>query len=183
MKSVLICIMMLTAFAGSSSAQQTLDNSEVNSLWRTKKLSVKNGGQTPDVVTLLRAFYQAMPTWAVSQVLKQADHPAKGTRQSGTAAIWDGEEEGMNNGADFYSYRAQSTDYDYQDGAGPFDTAIRFSVGMEPIQGGDDDKVIKACDACYEELKHRPNRREGKVLVFKIRHPDGKQKVLKEYEF
>ena len=93
------------------------------------------------------------------------------------------EEEGMNNGADFYSYRAQSTDYDYQDGAGPFDTAIRFSVGMDPIQGGDDDKVIKACDACYEDLKQRPNRREGKVLVFKIRHPDGKQKVLKEYEF
>ncbi len=93
MKSVLICIIMLTAFTGSSSAQNTLDNSEVNSQWRTKKLSVKNGGNTPDIVTLLRAFYQAMPTWAVSQVLKQADHPAKGTRQSGTAVIWDGEEE------------------------------------------------------------------------------------------
>lgn len=85
--------MVLMAFAGSSSAQKTLDNSEVNSQWRTKKISVKDGGQTPDVVTLLRAFHQALPTWAVSQVLKQADHPAKGTRQSGTAAIWDGEEE------------------------------------------------------------------------------------------
>ena len=85
--------MVLMAIAGSSSAQKTLDNSEVNSQWRTKKISVKNGGQTPDVVTLLRAFHQALPTWAVSQVLKQADHPAKGTRQSGTAAIWDGEEE------------------------------------------------------------------------------------------
>ena len=93
MRRVLICIMVLMAFAGSSSAQKTLDNSEVNSQWRTKKISVKNGGQTPDVVTLLRAFHQALPTWAVSQVLKQADHPAKGTRQSGTAAIWDGEEE------------------------------------------------------------------------------------------
>lgn len=93
MRRVLICIMVLMAFAGSSSAQNTLDNSEVNSQWRTKKISVKDGGQTPDVVTLLRAFHQALPTWAVSQVLKQADHPAKGTRQSGTAAIWDGEEE------------------------------------------------------------------------------------------
>ena len=93
MRRVLICIMVLMAFAGSSSAQKTLDNSEVNSQWRTKKISVKDGGQTPDVVTLLRAFHQALPTWAVSQVLKQADHPAKGTRQSGTAAIWDGEEE------------------------------------------------------------------------------------------
>ena len=93
MRRVLICIIVLIAFIGSNSAQNTLDNSEVNSQWRTKKLSVKNGGQTPDVVTLLRAFHQALPTWAVSQVLKQADHPAKGTRQSGTAAIWDGEEE------------------------------------------------------------------------------------------
>ena len=93
MRRILICIMALMAFAGSSSAQKTLDNSEVNSQWRTKKISVKDGGQTPDVVTLLRAFHQALPTWAVSQVLKQADHPAKGIRQSGTAAIWDGEEE------------------------------------------------------------------------------------------
>ena len=93
MRRVLICIIVLIAFIGSNSAQNTLDNSEVNSQWRTKKISVKNGGQTPDVVTLLRAFHQALPTWAVSQVLKQADHPAKGTRQSGTAAIWDGEEE------------------------------------------------------------------------------------------
>ena len=93
MRRILICIIVLIAFIGSNSAQNTLDNSEVNSQWRTKKISVKNGGQTPDVVTLLRAFHQALPTWAVSQVLKQADHPAKGTRQSGTAAIWDGEEE------------------------------------------------------------------------------------------
>ena len=93
MRRVLICIIVLIAFIGSNSAQNTLDNSEVNSQWRTKKISVKDGGQTPDVVTLLRAFHQALPTWAVSQVLKQADHPAKGTRQSGTAAIWDGEEE------------------------------------------------------------------------------------------
>ena len=93
MRRILICIIVLTAFIGSNSAQNTLDNSEVNSQWRTKKISVKDGGQTPDVVTLLRAFHQALPTWAVSQVLKQADHPAKGTRQSGTAAIWDGEEE------------------------------------------------------------------------------------------
>ena len=93
MRRILICIMVLIAYVGSSNAQKTLDNSEVNSQWRTKKISVKDGGQTPDVVTLLRAFHQALPTWAVSQVLKQADHPAKGTRQSGTAAIWDGEEE------------------------------------------------------------------------------------------
>lgn len=32
------------------------------------------------------------------------------------------EEEGMNNSADFYSYRAFSNDFDYSDAAGPFDT-------------------------------------------------------------
>ena len=92
------------------------------------------------------------------------------------------EEAGMNDAGAFYSYRAQSHDYDYSDGAGPFDTAIRFSVGMDPIQGGADDKVIEACDACYEKLKQQPNRKKGKVFVFKIRHPDGKQKILKEYK-
>lgn len=93
------------------------------------------------------------------------------------------EEEGMNNGADFYSYRAFSNDFDYQDGAGPFDTAIRFSVGMDAFRGGDDAKVIEACDACYENLKQRLSGRSGKVIIFKTRHPDGKQKTLKEYEF
>ena len=93
------------------------------------------------------------------------------------------EEEGMNNGADFYSYRAFSNDFDYSDGAGPFDTAIRFSVGMDPFRGGDDAKVIEACDACYEDLKPRLSGRSGKVIIFKTRHPDGKQKTLKEYEF
>lgn len=93
MKRILVCIVGILILVCSTSAQDYLSNSEINSQWRTKKISVKNGGQTPDVVTLLRAFHQALPTWAVSQVLKQADHPAKGTRQSGTAAIWDGEEE------------------------------------------------------------------------------------------
>ena len=32
-------------------------------------------------------------SWVVGEVLKQADHPAKGTRQSGTASIWDGKED------------------------------------------------------------------------------------------
>ena len=93
------------------------------------------------------------------------------------------EEEGMNNGADFYSYRAQSTDYDYQDGAGPFDTAILNSVGLDPILGGNDDKVIEACNACYENLKQRLNGRSGMVVIIKTRHPDGKSKMLTAYAF
>lgn len=93
------------------------------------------------------------------------------------------EEEGMNNNADFYSYRAFSTDFDYSEATGAFDTAIRFSVGMDPFQGGNDAKVINACDACYENLKQRLSGRSGKVIIYKTRHPDGKQKNLKVYKF
>lgn len=93
------------------------------------------------------------------------------------------EEEGMYNAADFYSYRAFSNDFDYSDAAGPFDTAIRFAVGMEPFRGGNDAKVIEACDACYENLKQRLNGKSGKVIIYKFRHPDGKQLELKVYKF
>jgi hypothetical protein len=95
----------------------------------------------------------------------------------------DKEEEGMNDGFAYYNYRAMTEDFDYSDAAGPFDTAIRFSVGMEPFMGGDDNKVLRACDAVYEELKKELRGRSGKVSIIKIRHPDGKQMILKEYEF
>lgn len=72
---------------------QVMDNADVNARWRKTTIPVKNGGQAPDVVKLLRAFNQAMPTWVVGEVLEQADHPAKGTRQSGTASIWDGKDD------------------------------------------------------------------------------------------
>ena len=91
--------------------------------------------------------------------------------------------DGMNDSSALYSYRSFTTAFDYQDAAGPFDTAIRFSVGMEPIRGGADNEVIEACDACYENLKQKLEGKSGKVAILKTRHPDGKQKVLKEYEF
>ena len=83
---------MLAMGAGSVKAQ-LMDNAKVNAKWSKTTINVKNGGQAPDVVKLLRAFHEAMPTWVVGEVLEQADHPAKGTRQSGTALIWDGKEE------------------------------------------------------------------------------------------
>ena len=81
------------------------------------------------------------------------------------------------------SYKSFSTDFDYQDACGPFDTAIRFSVGLEPIMGGADGQVKEACDACYENLKTKLQGRSGKVVIFKTRRPDGRQKILKEYKF
>ena len=90
---------------------------------------------------------------------------------------------GMNDSNAFYSYKSFSTDFDYQDACGPFDTAIRFSVGLEPIMGGADGQVKEACDACYENLKTKLQGRSGKVIIFKTRRPDGIQKILKEYRF
>jgi hypothetical protein len=90
---------------------------------------------------------------------------------------------GMNDSNAFYSYKSFSTDFDYQDACGPFDTAIRFSVGLDAIMGGADDQVKEVCDACYENLKTKLQGRSGKVVIFKTRHPDGRQKILKEYKF
>jgi hypothetical protein len=91
--------------------------------------------------------------------------------------------EGMNDGRAYYTYKAQSNDFDYRDGAGPFDMAIRNSVGLEPILGGNDEKVIEACNACYENLKQRLNGKSGMVVIIKTRHPDGKSKMLTAYAF
>lgn len=90
-KTILALTMMVCAI--SVAAQDYLSNSEINSQWRQKSITVKNGGQTPDVVTLLKAFHQALPAWVVDEVLKQADHPAKGTRKSGTADIFESEDD------------------------------------------------------------------------------------------
>lgn len=91
--------------------------------------------------------------------------------------------EGMNDNRAYYGYNAFSVDFDYQDAAGPFDAAIKTAIGSEPILGGNDNKVVEACDWCYETLKPQLDGRDGTVIIIKTRHPDGKQKVLKEYKF
>ena len=91
--------------------------------------------------------------------------------------------EGMDDGNAYYTYRAHSDNLGYKEATGYFDTAIRFSVGMDPILGGNDDKVIEACDKCYEELTPKLKGKSGLVIIYKTRHPDGKQKNLKAYKF
>ena len=79
-----------------------------------------------------------------------------------------------------YSYVAHSNDFNY----GPFETAIKEALGgAERVPGGNDDKVKKACDKCYEEMKAQIKDKSGKVTIYKRRYPDGKQKVLMIYEF
>ena len=91
--------------------------------------------------------------------------------------------DGMNESAAFYSYISFGPAFAYEDACDPFDTAIRFSVGLDPILGGADDKVKEACDACYEDLKTNLKGRGGKVAILKTRHPDGKSKMLTAYAF
>ncbi len=92
--------------------------------------------------------------------------------------------DGMNNRNDYYSYWADSRDLNYNEAAGYFNTAIKQALGTdEPIQGGNDSKVLEACDKCYENLKEQLHGKTGKVHIMKTRHPDGKQKEIKVYEF
>lgn len=91
--------------------------------------------------------------------------------------------DGMNDGRAWYSYHAQSPNSDYAEATGRFDTAIRFSVGMESIQGGADEEVIKACDAVYNDVKETLNGKKVVVHIIKTRHPDGRTKIIKTYKF
>ena len=91
--------------------------------------------------------------------------------------------EDMNESSVYYNYRAYSKDFEYKDAPAAFEIAIRNSVGLDPILGGNDSKVIEACDACYDNLKQQLSGMKGKVLINKIRHPDGRQKKIKEYKF
>jgi hypothetical protein len=92
--------------------------------------------------------------------------------------------DGMNNRNDYYSYWADSRDFNYNEAPGYFNTAIKEALGTEEsILGGDDSKVIEACDKCYEKLKEQLHGKTGKVHIMKTRHPDGKQKEIKVYEF
>lgn len=84
------CILAVGAGSGNALA---LNNAKVDSLWRQKAISVKNGGQAPDVMTLLRAFNEALPTWVVGEVLGQQKKPVPGTKRNGTTLLYENNEE------------------------------------------------------------------------------------------
>ena len=85
----LVCALAMTA----ASAAEPLSNSEVDARWRKTAIKVAGGGASPNVVTLLKAFHQALPTWVVGEVLDQNDHPAKGTKRNGSTLILASDEE------------------------------------------------------------------------------------------
>ncbi len=61
MRKTLLCFIMLT-IAGAMAAQDFVGNSDINSHWRERRIPVKNGGQAPGVLALLKAFHQVWQT-------------------------------------------------------------------------------------------------------------------------
>ncbi len=88
--SLIIGLLMMTLFI---SAQDAMSNSEINEQWRHKTISVKNGGQAPGVLTLLKAFYAVFPSFPISEVLAQNEHPLKGTKRIGKKLVWDSDDD------------------------------------------------------------------------------------------
>lgn len=92
MRKTILSILVL-AVAQSVAAQNFLSHSDFNKDWRYKPITVENGGQAPGVVTLLKAFQQTWPTWVANEVIKQANKPAPTTFKSGTATIYESEDD------------------------------------------------------------------------------------------
>lgn len=93
------------------------------------------------------------------------------------------EVEGMNDANAYYSYGASSEGTNGVEAEGQFRVAIQQAVGRENILGGADDKVIQACDKCYDNIKPKFQGKSATVFIIKKRHPDGRQKNLKVYIF
>jgi len=92
MRKTIFTLLMLAVAIGMS-AHELLSNAEVDAQWRTKTISVKNGGQSPNVVMLLKAFNKVLPTWVVGEVLKLQEKPLPGTKRNGTALLFENNEE------------------------------------------------------------------------------------------
>jgi len=93
------------------------------------------------------------------------------------------EVEGMNDANAYYSYGASGQGTNGTEAEGQFRVAIQQAVGQGTILGGADDKVIQACDKCYEELKPKMQGKSAVVYIVKKRHPEGWQKNLTAYIF
>ena len=89
----------------------------------------------------------------------------------------------MNDPDVYYSYGASSEGTNGAEAEGQFRVAIQQAVGQGTILGGADDKVIQACDKCYEELKPKMQGKSAVVYIVKKRHPEGWQKNLTAYIF
>lgn len=93
------------------------------------------------------------------------------------------EVEGMNEPNSYYSYGAATNDSKIKDVAAEFEHYIHNAVGNTSIKGGADDEVISVCDKCYNHIKNDWGNVRGSVRIIKRRHPDGREKAIKTYNF
>lgn len=63
----------LTAEATAANGE-TLNNDAVAAKWRKTPIRVKDGGSSPDVMTLLKAFHSALPTRVTGEVLQRGEN-------------------------------------------------------------------------------------------------------------
>ena len=64
----------LTAMA----EENYVGNSDINAQWRKREIKVKGGSKAPSIMTLLKAFQGAMPTWSVGKVIKHGTQTPDG---------------------------------------------------------------------------------------------------------
>lgn len=55
-----------------------MDNSAIDAQWRKREIHIKGGSKAPSIMTLLKAFQGAMPTWSVEQVIKHGTQTPDG---------------------------------------------------------------------------------------------------------
>ncbi len=71
MKKIILCLISVLALTVSTEAQEYITTTKLKAQWRKQPVKVKDGGQTPDVITLLKAFNEQYPTWVISEILKR----------------------------------------------------------------------------------------------------------------
>ena len=71
MKRIILCLISVLALAVGTEAQEHMSTTKLKAQWKKQPVKVTDGGQTPDVVTLLKAFNDQYPTWVISEILKR----------------------------------------------------------------------------------------------------------------
>lgn len=71
MKRIIFCLFSVLVLSLSTEAQEYVSTTKLKNQWRKQPVKVTDGGLTPDVVTLLKAFNDQYPTWAISEILKR----------------------------------------------------------------------------------------------------------------
>lgn len=71
MKRIIFCLFSVLVLSLSTEAQEYVSTTKLKNQWRKQPIKVTDGGLTPDVVTLLKAFNDQYPTWAISEILKR----------------------------------------------------------------------------------------------------------------